>query len=400
MTNLVGAILTDQLEFQKLLAAWFTVIDITLVLQYFYYTSRDKRASSSLRQSASTNISRKHVQHAHTHNHAHAHRSALPRSAHMSASYATDRSASPGTLKRLALSRTESTSSYHQQQSKRRKHYQPYTGSGSRPGSAGPSSRNHSRTSTASEPTYADIPEEGTLLYKGDGDERDVEGMRDSFHSERSKNSTASTIGESQKRGRKWSRMAHSAPLPPLSGPETGASGATTPTMRQTSISRDRDRPIVTRSRTSHSRSRSVVFLSIWAFAGLVRYSAMPGASMLGTTLLRRSTEAVPASQQPRAWKAVNSADVASAQPPDQAAAPYVDLVYPLEAGKHSDRPPHGPPVPMPDEPPIPPPSKETDMKRSIGRISAWLGVVFYLTSRMPQICTSTHAYLSAIRVV
>jgi hypothetical protein len=295
----------------------------------------------------------------------------------MTASFATDRSSSPaGTLKRLALSRTESTSSAHQQQSKRRRQQH------SRPSSAGPSSRNHSRTSTTSELLYedaeADIPEEESqaLLNR--------EEMRDSFHSDRSKKSV-STIGESQRRGRNWSRMARSAPLPPLSavsGGEAGhvTSGSTTPIMRQTSLSRDRDRPIVSRSRTSQSRSRSVMFLSVWGSAVFVRYAAMPGLSMLGTSLSSRSE---PNPAPARAWRAAISDEALATS---SSAPGHVDVVYAMTdaEAKH----PEGPHVPaIPNEPPIPPPSKEVDMRRSIGRISAWIAVVFYLTSRMPQIC-------------
>ena len=294
----------------------------------------------------------------------------------MSASFATDRSSShaastAGTLKRLATSRTESMSSFQQQQSKRRR--QQY----SRPSSAGPSSRNHSRTSTTSELLYqdadADIQEEEGRALLDPTDE-----MRDSFHSEASKKS-ASTIGESQQRGRKYSRMARSAPLPPLSALSAGESTSDQAAMRQTSLNRDSDRPIVSRTRTSQSRSRSVMFLSLWGFVGFVRYAAIPGA----TTLLSRRSEAdlVPA----RAWKASIPDEIAIPHSAVESEAGHADLEYIASEAKHP-QPPDSPPIP--DEPSIPPPSKEVDMKRSIGRISAWIAVVFYLTSRMPQICT------------
>ncbi|KAI7858958.1 PQ loop repeat-domain-containing protein [Circinella umbellata] len=45
--NLIGCILTDQLPFQRYLGTYFVLIDLCLLGQWIYYTSKDKRRSSS-----------------------------------------------------------------------------------------------------------------------------------------------------------------------------------------------------------------------------------------------------------------------------------------------------------------------------------------------------------------
>ena len=119
-----------------------------------------------------------------------------------------------------------------------------------------------------------------------------------------------------------------------------------------------------------------MVFLSVWAFVGFARLGGFaPDALAPATRDAGHTNNAI-------AWLA--SSDLTATSVSARGA------LRPLEVHVQDRRdlvridPAH--PEPEPEEPPASPPP-ETDMKRSIGRLSAWIAVIFYLTSRMPQIC-------------
>lgn len=407
VTSLVGAVLTDQLEFQKLLAAYFTVIDIILVIQYFYYsepTLANTAAFDSAGEphSATSTVGRRSRYLSASSHHVHARQQ---RESTMTASFMTDRSAvlpSPAEAqKRLSASRADSRSSAPFQPSKRRRkgdHHGSHDDieSGHDSGSRKRPSRQNTdelarlpflpqRTPSSGsrlDDSYPSGLPEGMTPSMAEQDLHVPPEMLESFRSERSAASSSSTTIEAMnKRGRDArARWSHSAPLTPLYGPPASgsSSGYTSPTVRRPSTSRDRrDRPSVSRANSaSHSRTRSsVVFLSVWAFVGFARLGGFaPGAQAPATSDAVHPHSGI-------AWLATS--DLPATFTTGRGS------LGPLEVHVQDRRdlvridPAH--PEPDPEEPPAPPPP-ETVMKRSIGRLSAWIAVIFYLTSRMPQI--------------
>lgn len=194
---------------------------------------------------------------------------------------------------------------------------------------------------------------------KSASDSEEIDGLPDMAESTLSQKSDASssTIGALQ-RGRSIYRPSTSASAPDvraIGGDEAGAAG---PNWRQLSGSRTRGVTGPPRERPSQSRTRSVVFLSIWTMVGL-------------GGLCKRSTTAIPASIVEAAWK-VNSTALET-------------LDHPIAASLQEALPP----------PPI-------DYSLLVGRVAAWMCVCFYLTSRMPQICESRsdahHMYMHKIQ--
>lgn len=192
--------------------------------------------------------------------------------------------------------------------------------------------------------------------------------------------STISTLPRGRRREISATPRANTYPNPSLPRlDDLIASPDSVPEMRQASISRQHSR-----IRTSTSRSRSIVFLSIWTFVGVGRYIGVPLSQVVAVNSLYHT------SSPARAWVAdpvghrlqdrallagpntVTDTDVYAATLPDVAVAGRDDL------NKSANHPSH-PEFPEPEPQPI-------DYKRLIGRVSAWICVVFYLTSRMPQI--------------
>lgn len=180
----------------------------------------------------------------------------------------------------------------------------------------------------------------------GASDNEEIDGLPEMAESTLSQKSDASssTIGALQ-RGRSIYRPSTSASAPDVRTMGVDEAGAAGPNWRQLSGSRTRGVTGPPRERPSQSRTRSVVFLSIWTMVGL-------------GGLYRRSTTAIPGSIVEAAWK-VNSTAL---QIPDHPIAAH------LQEG-------------------MPPPS--IDYSLLVGRVAAWMCVCFYLTSRMPQICES-----------
>lgn len=280
----------------------------------------------------------------------------------MAASWMTDRSASPGTLKRLAASRT---ASYSADSNKRRKR------------------------DSASEGPLLDLPPNNQQQVPSDhpfqsggqyarstsfdepspSEEHFPPEMIESFTSNAS-NRSSSTVGTAR-RGRRGGRSrgepGSTNALPNLAGSIVNA----VEDMRESTWSRERLATTSRRRGPSSSRTRSVVFLSIWTLVGLGRllpYSASPRGSF-GDLLIGHSRPS------PIAWAAVPTPST----PPFQQGSAQALLESHLDSTPHLL---HRRSVPS-DEPADPPP---IDYKRVIGRISAWTCVVFYLTSRMPQI--------------
>lgn len=199
---------------------------------------------------------------------------------------------------------------------------------------------------------HAEFPPEAGAQNSGshgsDSDPDDLAPeMAESMLSKRS-DASSSTIG-ALARGRSIFRPTTSASAPDVRA--AGLDEVTGTNWRQLSGSRTRGAATV-RDRPSQSRSRSVVFLSIWAFVSL-------------GGLFKRSNYASPpmhsASVGGLAWKMKVVKDAPSLA--------YAAAVGVLDEGL--------PPPPM-------------DYSLLVGRIAAWMCVCFYLTSRMPQICRFT----------
>lgn len=176
--------------------------------------------------------------------------------------------------------------------------------------------------------------------------EEDVDGLPDMAESTLSQgsNASSSTIGALQ-RGRSVFRPSVSASAPDIRAmgtEEAGVAGGAT--WRHASGSRTRGVTAPIRDRPSQSRTRSVVFLSVWTMIGL------------GGRFYKRSSAAISSSVAESAWKV----DLASRELQDDM------LVKTMQEGM----------------PPLPP-----DYSLLVGRAAAWMCVCFYLTSRMPQIC-------------
>jgi len=372
ITNLVGCLLTDQLPFQAYLATYFTLIDLALMGQFFYYsrqTTTTKQLHARLpgsqsvsgerhrhhhhRRHSRSSLAAEHDQR-HQHQPSRQHRASLHPDNGLTASWMTDRSASPGTLKRLAAA--SRTTSYSADRSKRRKRDLTseslvIDGSG-RPADL--------LAHSPYPPTGDDRP---SLGRRGLSDDNVPADMMESFTSNASNKSSSSTIGTVH-RGRRSGRIptvGTAEPLPTL----VGSVGDFVDDMRQPSWSRER--LSTRRSPPSPSRTRSVVFLSIWTLFGLGRLltSTGPGA---------RSDVSIsnPVIISPVAWQA--SSFDASGGTVEVTWDQTLELPLRIQSQKREKT-----PEDNPDFPPL-------DYKRIIGRISAWMCVVFYLTSRMPQI--------------
>lgn len=171
--------------------------------------------------------------------------------------------------------------------------------------------------------------------------------MSESITSKKS-DASSSTIG-ALARGRSIYRPSTSASAPDVRAGVIDDGNGTI--WRQLSGSRPRG---VTgpRDRPSQSRTRSVVFLSIWAFIGLGGLYSRSSALMPRAASNKTSGAA---------WKVTMPRGEVEAYASSYAAAATI-----LDNG-------------------LPPPP--IDYSLLVGRVAAWLCVCFYLTSRMPQIC-------------
>lgn len=177
--------------------------------------------------------------------------------------------------------------------------------------------------------------------------------MTESILSKRS-DASSSTIG-ALARGRSIYRPTTSASAPDIR--VAGLEDVNETNWRQLSGSRTRG-ATGPRDRPSQSRTRSVVFLSIWAFIGIGQLYKR-GSFPLPSKALNHS--------KGMAWKALISRNEHATSSVASVAA-----VTALDDGLS----PH----------PI-------DYSLLVGRVAAWLCVCFYLTSRMPQICKLSIVY-------
>lgn len=276
----------------------------------------------------------------------------------MSASWLSERSLSPATLKRVAASRAESFVD-----SKRRRKAE--DGREAATDTVG--------TSLGRRASPAELD---GLPANSDEDLAAPPDMMASVHSERSHAST-STLG-TIRRGRNPRRTvtAQSAPLYALaaSASERVISDAglhqQQPDGRQP-VPFVRDRSGSKMRAPSASRSRSVIFLSLFAFIGIG--SLVP----LDRSFSHEPVSPVTALASNTAWRAPRLPEPVHIARDISHTVQDVNLatVVPYVPSKVQSTPKPGPVV------------HPVDYQRLIGRLSAWICVVFYLTSRMPQIC-------------
>lgn len=426
-TNLIGCILTDQLPFQKYLASYFCLVDICLVTQFFHYSDlfkshKAKEMGNEDDESeppptavpytpiVPSRITSPQVRYRQIHNAA-----ANIAAAAATAAYEFEQTyeqpvgvAGPSSGGVMTPRRAASV------------------GAPLRRASRSPSdTRRHGKgPSTATAPVAKQAPYEDE-----DGDE--VPAMYESFHSEGGKardfawrrpplalqmsyqsdtppedlDQPLDTSVSTTSRGRKLTRQSYIPPMPPpgqrlplhidpnappLPYPSLdGEEGDLTVSQilqhrRATSAwgggeSRERNQSVSRRSAT-------IVFLGVWTLFGIG--GLMGSGEYSGTALLRRSTSS--GENVGKVWvesDAVASSYITGHDPPSASAdSPPSDssFIYsilsssassPSSASHHDDQP-H---APKPKKP-------IRSRKLIIGRISAWLCTVLYLTSRLPQI--------------
>ncbi|KAL7006083.1 hypothetical protein EMMF5_004421 [Cystobasidiomycetes sp. EMM_F5] len=375
ITNLAGCILTFQLPFQTYLAAYFVFIDLALTLQYLYY-SRQKTEHAKLTRSHTRHQQRAAIlPHQYDHHAISPSISAStimpPRSqSHSRPStwrtsqkrHSTD-SHLPSTLAEANMTASYMTDTSRSKR-RRREHFHRSASSRSR--------RTEASAIADTIPPLDAMPEDEAVEHfpsprlSADYSNRSADSvptnMVDSVQSVLSHASTASAQSSSTlPRGRrKEAHLTRSAPLPPLPGtPQLRESAG--PEMRQSAFSRDRG---PSRSRHSTSRARNAVFLSIWVFFSFNHLSSYRSSSITSPSL------STPTSQQALAWSAWTPSGQYSHTAPIDASATLYKRTVDLQSS------------PLPDIPQTP----TVNIRRLIGRLSAWICVVFYLTSRMPQI--------------
>ncbi|CAD6587450.1 MAG: hypothetical protein CYPHOPRED_003917 [Cyphobasidiales sp. Tagirdzhanova-0007] len=201
--------------------------------------------------------------------------------------------------------------------------------------------------------------------------------MMESFTSDMSRKSASTT--DNLPRGRKVHRSTTLQSVP-LSVPLTDniSSAITLPRVQQSSMSRERAARIA--RIPSQSRTRSVVFLSIWVFLGLTRIASFPNTSIL-SSVDTDTGEYI----SPIAWKATSSPLSSSSQSTlvfNEYVKPHIHtlslsspspMLAALSFGRRDD---------FPEDHVHP----DLEYEKLAGRVSAWICAVFYLTSRMPQI--------------
>lgn len=319
---------------QTYLAAYFTLVDAVLILQFWYYGRKHKHR---LRHAQHEHVSRQASREGSQYLHQSGSRPRLAHSRTRSGRSGVSYSSRPGSLAASYIS-----NGYPKQHAHNHKL---------------PEDDSHTLKDSQSlvrfeEPQSAFPPnigaqKSGSYHSDSNSDTEPRPEMTESTLSKRS-DASSSTIGAAD-RGRSNHRTATSTSAPTVLTPTTD--DGYEPVWRQLSGSRTRGLT-ANRDRSSQSRTRSVVFLSIWAFMGF------GGLYTRNTQFISQNT---PPSAFESAWKVrvPRSELVASTMA-------YATGISTLEDG-------------------IPPPPM--DYSLLVGRIAAWMCVCFYLTSRMPQIC-------------
>ncbi|ORY27203.1 PQ loop repeat-domain-containing protein [Naematelia encephala] len=398
ITNLIGCVLTDQLPFQTYLAAYFCVVDFSLLAQFFYYRSLQLK-STTQPPSTTTHETTPRVSHYYTATPS-IHQSLILPPQHTSHTSPRSRSTShPGkSISTLPPSSTLPLSSG----------LPPSTalpGFSTLPPSAGKRKRPSpwsSNTPLASpsalvDNSYAAIYEAALdvaraaeragskhrRLSRQATDDTIVtqtqaqgQGMTESFHSEMSASSGRLSVDG---RGRTLARIADVvalAPTPPDEEDEDDQErqlGQQEMVMRQAPRSKSRSLSLVRGSggRGTGRRAAGVAFMSLGLLVSWSKFDGRPygygneggHGVVLGGKLERRGTW--PATRYPQPFMATTPK---SPQPM------YLFFDIPPTSSSEKNDGPHS----HPDEPP--------SFQRVIGRISAWTCTTLYLTSRLPQI--------------
>jgi hypothetical protein len=324
-TNLIGCIFTDQLPFQTYLATYFCFVDAILILQYFHYTRKHKHrlrhAHHHHHHSYSSRLGSQHVYQSITHSS----RPSMSRTRSVPTSTQTSQVLPPLSTIHREVSRSSSRSHVHFPDSPRQF-----------------DTELHNNTDTPVQMT-----ESSTSSINSDG--------------------STSTIA-ALTRGRSVFRNQTTSASAPDIRTSSSADALDHHFRQASSGSRPRLAAVVSRDPSINSRTRSVVFLSIWTFVGL---GQLFGRSLQysNTSASAPSSTTTTAAAAAFAWKARSAVDALALSPPGNGFEEPIPLV------------------------PI-------DYSRLVGRLAAWMCVCFYLTSRMPQICrwSSVHyrrSYLS-----
>ncbi|TXT03855.1 hypothetical protein VHUM_04332 [Vanrija humicola] len=373
LTNFIGCVLTDQLPFQTYLAAYFCVVDVTLVAQFFHY--KPKAVAATPRQSSLTHPSprtslilpppaprdRSHVRsttlpgggappsptplYGHIHGHAHAN------SADFSRLPTTD---SAEALYAAALDVARAAERVHARRS---------TSSRPRPRHASTVPAPRSDSQAALHSTQSEVS-----LHSSATEDEDEEAAH------RRLTQSVSALGEP--RGRTLTRNSTG-----LATPQNELEhGDTVDELRDSHVleirrrvgSRSQNRSgSQARARGSGRRAATVAFMGLGMlfWRGAVPGVVVPRGGGEGH-VVERIAQVPAASGASPAWTWAT----APLHPPVLGYSPRSFVTF-EDAQDDGDKPP--PPPPKDDEP---------DLKETIGRISAWCCTTLYLTSRLPQI--------------
>ncbi|WOO84374.1 Lysosomal amino acid transporter 1 [Vanrija pseudolonga] len=395
LTNFIGCVLTDQLPFQTYLAAYFCVVDVTLVGQFFHY--RPKVAAATPRQSSLSHPSprtslilpppaqrdRSHVRSTtlpgggppsptplYGHVHGHAHANSLPLTRPTSGRGTRrgrpplSRDPSQGDFSRLPT--TDSAEALYAAaldvaRAAERVHARRSTSNRPRPRHAATVPAPRSDSQAALNSTQSEVS-----LHSSSTDDED----EDAAHARL----TQSVGALAEPRGRTLTRNSTGLATPQNELEQSD----TLDDLRDSHVleirrrvgSRSQNRSgSQARARGSGRRAATVAFMGL----GLLFWrGAVPGVVVPrgggGEGHVVERIEQVSAASSVSAWH------TAPLHPPVLGYRPRTFVTF------------EDPEDPRDPPPPPPPKDEEPDLKEVIGRISAWCCTTLYLTSRLPQI--------------